>query len=315
MDRNRRRTLLLVAVCALAVLLTAATVASPTDGTTGVGGTDEGIGVDEGSGQPFGGGIGTANGGRMFSLAGVCDGGGPLPELLALFGLVVVGAGVVGYGRDGLSGAIGTVVVALLPIGLFLVFVLASCAKSESAAASDDGFLGGETSGGGSGIGDAVARLSTPEAVASILLIVAVGAALVVLIASRRAGEGDDEEEGWEVPERDPDREVEYDLGGVSAAAGAAADRLDGDADVTNEVYRAWREMTRHLRVDRPAASTPAEFADAAVEAGMDPEDVSELTEVFAAVRYGGEHPTDRRTRRAREALRRIERSYGGREP
>jgi hypothetical protein len=70
--------------------------------------------------------------------------------------------------------------------------------------------------------------------------------------------------------------------------------------------------MTRTLRVDRPATSTPAEFADAAVDAGMDPDDVSELTELFEAVRYGAEQPTEDHTRRAKKALRRIERTYGG---
>ena len=69
--------------------------------------------------------------------------------------------------------------------------------------------------------------------------------------------------------------------------------------------------MTTHLPVDNPASSTPAEFADAAVAAGMDREDVAELTRLFEAVRYGDEPITPEREDRAVAALRNIERSYG----
>lgn len=96
------------------------------------------------------------------------------------------------------------------------------------------------------------------------------------------------------------------DLAGVADAAGSAADRLEGRADVDNEVYRAWREMTAYLDVDRPAASTPREFEAAAIEAGLAPADVSALTRVFEAVRYGTEDP-DLHADEAVAALRRIE--------
>jgi hypothetical protein len=65
--------------------------------------------------------------------------------------------------------------------------------------------------------------------------------------------------------------------------------------------------MTRHLDVPNPESSTPAEFAAVAVEAGIDREDVEELTALFEAVRYGGESPTEDRERRALEALRSVE--------
>ena len=100
------------------------------------------------------------------------------------------------------------------------------------------------------------------------------------------------------------------DLAAVGRAAGAAADRIDADADVTNEVYRAWDEMRGHVDGLDPDTAAPGEFADAAVEAGMDPTDVAELTELFAEVRYGGRDPADRADR-AVAALRRIERTYG----
>jgi hypothetical protein len=70
--------------------------------------------------------------------------------------------------------------------------------------------------------------------------------------------------------------------------------------------------MTEALDVDRPASSTPAEFASAAVAAGVDEEPIDELTAVFERVRYGGEDATADRERRAVAALRRIEERHGG---
>ncbi len=308
---ERQRTVALVVVCAVAVLLTAATVVSPTEGRTGAGGSETGVGVDEGTGDPFGGGFGAGDGQGLFALNGLCTGGDFPTELLGLLGFVVGVAALVGFQRDGLAGAIAMAAVALVPVGTFVVFLLAACVQRSDGAADGMGFLGGESSGGGTGVGDTVAQLTTPESLASLLLLVAVVAALVAALASR-GGEDDEEDDDWEVPDEDVDHEIEYDLDRIGAAAGAAADRIDGDADVSNEVYRAWREMTRFLRVDSPGSSTPAEFADAAVAAGMDPDDVGELTELFEAVRYGDETATDERARRARAALRRIERAYGG---
>jgi hypothetical protein len=101
------------------------------------------------------------------------------------------------------------------------------------------------------------------------------------------------------------------DVAAIADAAGRAADRIDDDADLDNTVFRAWREMTADLAVDNPESSTPAEFADAAVAAGMAPDDVAELTELFEDVRYGDRPVTEERAARARTALRRIEETYG----
>jgi hypothetical protein len=68
--------------------------------------------------------------------------------------------------------------------------------------------------------------------------------------------------------------------------------------------------MTGYLDVDSPESSTPAEFADAAVDAGMSDGDVDELTRLFEEVRYGGKDPTDDRESRALAALRRIDSEY-----
>ncbi|QLH84913.1 DUF4129 domain-containing protein [Halosimplex pelagicum] len=112
---------------------------------------------------------------------------------------------------------------------------------------------------------------------------------------------GDDDESGVDGGD--------VDLSAVGRAAGAAADRIDADAAVDNEVYRAWDEMRALVDAPDPETTAPAEFADAAVAAGMDPDDVAELTELFAEVRYGGRDPADRADR-AVAALRRIEAAY-----
>ncbi|WP_241692902.1 DUF4129 domain-containing protein [Haloarcula limicola] len=100
--------------------------------------------------------------------------------------------------------------------------------------------------------------------------------------------------------------------GEVAAVAGHAADRIADDAPPDNAVYQAWREMTDALDVPDPETSTPGEFQAAAVDAGMDSEDVAVLTDLFETVRYGDQTATEERERRAQQALRNVERTYGG---
>lgn len=96
----------------------------------------------------------------------------------------------------------------------------------------------------------------------------------------------------------------------LGQAAGAAADRLqERNADVDNEVYRAWREMTGLLDVEDPETSTPGTFAEAAVAAGIDREHVTELTRLFEEVRYGHKDP-EAREDHAVEIFRTIESAY-----
>lgn len=94
----------------------------------------------------------------------------------------------------------------------------------------------------------------------------------------------------------------------IASAAGDAADELADDTE--NGVYRAWARMAEVLDVEHPDTSTPREFADAALAAGLNPEDVSELTELFEEVRYGTTDVTPAQEDRAREALRRIEQTH-----
>lgn len=120
--------------------------------------------------------------------------------------------------------------------------------------------------------------------------------------------ESDDDEEVDEDTDEDDDAAAAIeDLG---RSAGRAADQFEETDDPSNAVYRAWYEMTRHLDVPHPHASTPEEFADAAVAAGMDRTDVAALTEQFELVRYAGRETTSERVSTAETALRRIEDKY-----
>lgn len=161
----------------------------------------------------------------------------------------------------------------------------------------------GDGSDGGDGGSDPV----TPQLPTSgLVLVAAVFLAVTALVVRRfRSGKAD----GTKGADDDSGRRDA--LTDVGATAGDAADELAQGATPENVVYRTWVEMTRQLDVTRPATRTPGEFADEAVDAGMQPGDVRTLTDVFEQVRYGDEPVTEERRRRAVEALRHIEETYG----
>lgn len=82
-------------------------------------------------------------------------------------------------------------------------------------------------------------------------------------------------------------------------------------ASPSNPVDRAWLAMARQVDPDRPAVMTPSEFAAAAVDAGLDAEGVSAITEAFERVHYGGRPPSAERER-AEAGLRRLQNADGG---
>jgi hypothetical protein len=135
----------------------------------------------------------------------------------------------------------------------------------------------------------------------------------VLLLSTRRGGDA------VEGPQDDDEEETEEgdDTTALGSIAGRAADRIEaddsGDRAATNEVYRAWREMTAALDPDDAETVTPREFQHHAIAAGMSPDDVRELTRLFEQVRYGGEPVTADREERAVRVLRRIESTYGER--
>jgi hypothetical protein len=157
----------------------------------------------------------------------------------------------------------------------------------------------GSTPGGPPGDGGSSDPSSLPLGLLAVLGVALAGVALVAVRArGRRGDEGSDDTVG-----RNDDRRA----AAVGRAAGRAADRLESGG--ANEVYRAWREMTALLDVEAPETSTPGEFADAAVDAGLEGEAVRELTRLFEDVRYG-DAPAAASEDRAVAVFRRIEAQY-----
>lgn len=144
-----------------------------------------------------------------------------------------------------------------------------------------------------------------PEFVGGLLILAVVLLPVVAFLGLRSRRREDDTELQGDAAHEKP-------LSGVAQVAGRAADRIEGSVgDVDNEVFRAWKRMTEYVDVPEPKSSTPAEFARAARDAGMAEEDVALLTDLFRAIRYGGEAPTRDREQQAVEALREIEAEYG----
>lgn len=139
---------------------------------------------------------------------------------------------------------------------------------------------------------------------AALGLVALLGALAAVFVLSQRDG----------LPENaDEQSEDEDEPATIGEIAGDAADRIENEPSHANEVYRAWDEMTDTLDVADPETTTPGEFERLAVDAGMDPADVRELTELFEAVRYGDQHP-EAYEDRAVEVLRRVEDTYADEE-
>lgn len=225
-----------------------------------------------------------------------------LTELLALLAVIsalALIAYVIVYWRDALRLILAGV--ALLGLLFVLFQLLSSLASPPGSPAITPG--NGSILGGGGGGKSASARPSPPSLVLLIVLGLALVGAVVALFRTATSDSGD--------PPGGPG-DGSTNAAAVGRAAGRAADRLEAEADVDNEVYRTWQEMTELLDVDDPRTSTPGEFAAAAVEAGLGPDDVGELTRLFEDVRYGDHQPSDEHERRAVTVFRRIERRYAG---
>ncbi|GAA0287273.1 DUF4129 domain-containing protein [Halobacterium noricense] len=313
MVRNRRA-LLVALLCVLAVSLAAATLANPQQpaGGSGIGGSGpdpSGTAAQSGDGGDGFDNPEPADGEESFRLEPVC-----VPILatptagFAVFGFALL-LGLVAYWRDGIVPAFIVVFVTssvLFPAWLLLT----NCSRDIEGRGGSSLIpeLPSDPAPGGEAGGSAGSELlfSPPTVLLGLLAI----AVLLGAVAFRATGD-DEPPEREPVPEPAPAADDET-LGALGNVAGDAADRIAADADVENEVYRAWREMTDHLDVANPEASTPAEFAAAASDVGMAREHVDELTDLFRSVRYGGAAVTADREQRAADALRAIEASYGG---
>lgn len=241
----------------------------------------------------------------------------PLSVVLAFLLLAVYfgSAGLaVGYffgdTTPGRAAAFGVGLAALATV--FLLAVDVQTAVTEGLGAGDpvdlspvfESIRGGTTESGATGADDPSGGSGTPALPPVIVLAGLAGVVLVSLLGVVRFAGGSAEPSEPEPEEADDDPTA-----AVGAVAGRAADRLDG-ADLSNAVYRAWHEMATAVDVCDPATTTPAEFAEAAVAAGVDRADARELTALFRAVRYGAAPATPEREERAAATLRRIEAAY-----
>jgi hypothetical protein len=167
---------------------------------------------------------------------------------------------------------------------------------------------GGSNGGGGLNLGNALATNTggptappaSPVLIAGVFSVVVIGGIALLVVTTG-------EEETFEPTEEEP---TEVETTAFAEAAGRAADRIDEtNASVDNAVYEAWLEMTTLLRMNNPSSTAPRDFADAAVNAGLDRGDIEELTQLFNEVRYGNKE-VETREERALEILRNIERIY-----
>ncbi len=220
----------------------------------------------------------------------------------ALGGIVYFGAFfgfVYGIKRRYSLGAAAFSAYGLSPLVLIVYFLSTQCATGGP----------GPGGGGGSPPGPSLGPEGMPP-VSPLVLVGVIGFVLVGTAALLYRVREPDNLSVEAVPATQ-DSSPSTDVGDLAAAASAAADRLEAyDADVDNEVYRAWWEMTTLLDVSSPHSSTPRELADAAVAVGMAREDIEELTRLFEEVRYGEYDPSSRETR-AIQVFRRIGDTYG----
>lgn len=228
---------------------------------------------------------------------------------LVFLGVVVLGALL--YRKGGALLAIAGIGV-LVPPGIVLWAILTTC-EGGLPTGNDSGVdIIPEGSGGvfGGDTGGVVPAAGSPDISHAILVVAALVILLVVFFMLKATGDDQEAEQHAEEAEEVPPES----LAGIATVAAEAADRIEsGDVDTENEVYRAWREMTEFLDVQNPTTATPAEFREAARDAGMTAPDVAVLTDLFREVRYGGEAPTADREATAVDALRAIEDAYGER--
>ncbi|MFC4449114.1 DUF4129 domain-containing protein [Halorussus aquaticus] len=313
MDRDTARPVVLALLAVVAIGFAAATldsaVLTESSGGFGFGAPSSDAGVQNGS-QPsleFGNESSDATGGTPMDVPcyAFLDTWWAIALILGVFSLGAYAA----YRRLGGLGAVAYAGPVGIPI-LFAHALLTLCTDPVPNARNalfEGGNVSLAPSGGSGAPGGASGTTFTDP---SFLLMAGLGVALLAAVALLFvSSSGDDPEDEESFAEPDDTGDVRA----VGRAAGEAADRIEDATDVDNEVFRAWREMTDHLDVANPAASTPAEFAGAAVEAGMAREDVDRLTSLFEEVRYGGESATEEREQQALDALRRIEREYAGR--
>lgn len=302
--RDTTRSAIIAGLAILAVAFAAATLDSTVvPGNSGPGGPGSGSGDGDGGvlSRPPEAGPGTTVQLPFLTV---------LLAILAGIATLALVAYMIVYWREAL--AVVLVGIAVLGLVFVLIQVLSSLGGTSRSPMltpgngsifGGGGGAGGGGAGGGAGGGDGS---GTALPLAPVLLVVfVIGLALTGAVLGLFKTARVDTREDLEESEVDGESDT-----AVGRAAGRAADRLEEQVDVDNEVYRAWREMVALLDVDEPDTCTPGEFATAAIEGGLGPEDVDELTRLFEDVRYGETRPTEEYERRAITVFRRIEDRY-----
>ncbi|WP_265109656.1 DUF4129 domain-containing protein [Halosolutus halophilus] len=297
MDRRTGIGAVVAAVGVLAVALAAATLPSTVDPESGVGGDGGEGGAGEGTGPGFGTPPPDERPIDAFEV--------PLVEELVAVLLLLAALVLLVYAVRNWRGLVPVAVGIAALVGLLVVLFtfLGDLSAVPGGPASEPMGNGGYGGGGGDGTTGFGDTTSLPFA-ALFVLTVAVLGMIFVIARSSTPGAGS-------IDPADDTGSDDTDRAAIGRAAGRAADRIERGDDVDNDVVRAWQEMTSLLDVSRPETTTPREFATVAADAGMDPDDVRELTRLFEDVRYGEYSPTDDRERRAVRVFRRIERAYG----
>ncbi|WP_424003718.1 DUF4129 domain-containing protein [Haloarcula salina] len=100
-------------------------------------------------------------------------------------------------------------------------------------------------------------------------------------------------------------------FGSAADEGGPSTERAETDEDDgldvdSLSVRDAWAAMTERVPVSNPAATTPGEYARAAIERGLPAEPVRRLTDLFRDVEYGGRSQSEDRTAAARDAVERL---------
>lgn len=274
----------------VAVVLTATTLPSALEQTSG-----------SGSGPPGGG----SGDGALYTPpprdSGAPTGGAWLLRLLAL---IVLAAAVLAVGYAFVHRrALFRAVVAAAAGGLVLVLLFYLLPFSFGDATLDVAVASSPPNRSLGGAGDV--RTDDPSLFLPALALLAIPLLVGAAVAASRLdtdGEPDDADDP-DTAAGDPGETATA----VARTASAAAARIEAGGDVDNEVYRAWREMTRLLEVPDPETTTPREFEAAAVEAGFDRDDIAALTDLFETVRYGDRPVGSAEAERAVTLLRRIE--------
>jgi hypothetical protein len=299
--------LVVAMVCVVGLALAAATVSTPTSAPSG-----EGPGVGPG---------GADDPGERGEPASE-PGGGGLPDILLYAGAVIFAiTALIALSLLAKTLNLRTIVVAAVAVAIIVIvgslllsaileLDMDSSAEWEEAPSATSEPGGGDGGDGGSGRTPVETPTQNTDVPIALLGVFGVFVLLLVVAIYRYSGTDVD------VDTLQAANEEETTTDGVQAvgeAAGRAAERLGSDAETTeNTIYRAWREMTDALEVDQPRTTTPEEFAAVAIDAGMGPDDVRELTWLFEEVRYGDVAVTDEREQRAMAALRRIQETYAG---